>query len=67
LSFLSLSAGAATLNVTDLTGKVVQSYPLFLQEGKNMVVTQTTQLAAGSYLLQLEFNGALTTLPFVVE
>jgi PKD repeat protein len=67
LSFHSLSAGAATLKVTDLTGKVVQSYPLFLQEGKNMVVSQTTQLAAGSYLLQLEFNGALTTLPFVVE
>jgi len=67
LSFHSLSAGAASLKVTDLTGKVVQSYPLFLQEGKNMVVSQTTQLAAGSYLLQLEFNGALTTIPFVVE
>ncbi len=67
LSFFSLSAGAATLKLTDLTGKVVQSFPLFLQEGKNMVVSQTSQLAAGSYLLQLEFNGALTTLPFVVE
>jgi hypothetical protein len=67
LTFSSLYAGAAKLKVTDLTGKVVQAYPLYLQEGKNMIITQTNQLAAGSYLLQLEFNGAVTTLPFVVE
>jgi PKD repeat protein len=67
LTFSSLSAGPATLKVTDLSGKVVQTYPLFLQAGKNMVVSQTAQLAAGSYFLQLEFNGAQTTLPFVVE
>jgi PKD repeat protein len=67
LTFSSLSAGPATLKVTDLSGKVVQTYPLYLQAGKNMVVSQTAQLAAGSYFLQLEFNGAQTTLPFVVE
>ncbi|MEY3591180.1 MAG: Secretion system C-terminal sorting domain, partial [Bacteroidota bacterium] len=67
LTFSSLYAGAAKLKVTDLTGKVVQAYPLYLQEGKNMIITQTNQLASGSYLLQLEFNGAVTTLPFVVE
>jgi PKD repeat protein len=67
LTFSSLYAGAAKLKVTDLTGKVVQAYPLYLQEGKNMIITQTNQLASGSFLLQLEFNGAVTTLPFVVE
>ena len=67
LTFSSLLAGAAQLKVTDLSGKIIQAYPLYLQEGKNLIITQTNQLAAGSYLLQLEFNGTSTTLPFVVE
>lgn len=67
LNFSSKSAGAAQLKITDLTGKSISSYPLFLQEGNNMIITQTNQLAAGSYYAELEFNGRSQVLPFVVE
>jgi hypothetical protein len=38
-----------------------------VQAGSNLVLTDTKQFAAGSYLLELEFNGAKTIRTFVVK
>jgi PKD repeat protein len=67
LQFTSSTGGSAQLYITDLSGKVVGHYPLQLQPGHNLVLTETNKLAAGSYMLTLEFKGVKTTRPFVVK
>ena len=67
LSFHSSIGGASVLYITDITGKKVKSYPLQIQTGSNLVITETTGLASGTYLIQLHSNGFVTTRSFVVE
>ena len=67
LQFTSATGGAAQLYLTDLSGKVVGHYPLQLQIGNNLVITETNQLAAGSYLITLDLKGVKTTRTFVVK
>jgi hypothetical protein len=67
LEFSTQIGGAAQLRITDLSGKVIAHYPLYVQVGQNLVITDTTNLASGSYLLVLELNGVSSTKTFVVE
>ena len=67
LQFTATTGGAAQLHITDLSGKIISNYPLQLQPGTNLVITETNQLAGGSYLLTLVVNGVQTTRPFVVR
>jgi hypothetical protein len=67
LQFTSSTGGAAQLHITDLSGKIISNYPLQLQPGTNLVITETNQLAGGSYLLTLVVNGVQTTRTFVVR
>ena len=67
LQFTSPTGGAAQLHITDLSGKIISNYPLQLQPGTNLVITETNQLAGGSYLLTLVVNGIQTTRTFVVR
>jgi hypothetical protein len=46
---------------------VVGNYPLQLQIGNNLVITETNKLAAGSYLITLDLKGVKTTRTFVVK
>lgn len=67
LQFTASAGGKGKLQITELSGKVLASYPLQVQSGSNLVLTDTKQFAAGSYLLELEFNGSKTTRAFVVK
>jgi PKD repeat protein len=67
LQFTATTGGAAQLHITDLSGKIISNYPLQLQPGTNLVITETNQLAGGSYLLTLVVNGVQTTRTFVVR
>ena len=67
LQFTAITGGAAQLHITDLSGKNISNYPLQLQPGTNLIITETNQLAGGSYLLTLVVNGVQTTRTFVVR
>lgn len=67
LTFNSSIGGASMLYITDITGKRVKSYPLQIQTGSNVVITETTGLASGTYLIQLHSNGFVSTRSFIVE
>ena len=67
VTFQTNVSGNAQLHITDITGKKVNSYPLHIQTGSNLVITNTTGLASGTYLMVLDFNGVQTTRSFVVE
>lgn len=67
IAFSSATGGAAQLLITDITGKKVSSFPLFIQTGSNLVLTDTNNMASGTYLMVLEINGVQTTRSFVVE
>jgi hypothetical protein len=55
------------LRITDISGKNIAHYPLQVQTGANLVITDTKQLASGSYLMVLELNGESSVRPFVVK
>jgi hypothetical protein len=67
LQFTAQIGGAAQLRITDLSGKSIANYPLQVQAGANLVITDTKQLASGSYLMVLELNGESSIRPFVVK
>jgi hypothetical protein len=67
LQFTAQIGGAAQLRITDLSGKSIANYPLQVQVGANLVITDTKQLASGSYLMVLELNGESSIRPFVVK
>ena len=67
LQFTATCGGKGKLQITELSGKVLATYPLHVQAGSNLVLTDTKQFAAGSYLLELEFNGTKTIRTFVVK
>lgn len=67
VQFSAQVGGAAQLRITDLSGKSIANYPLQVQAGANLVITDTKQLASGSYLMVLELNGESSIRPFVVK
>jgi len=67
VEFSAQVGGAAQLQLTDLSGKVIFNYPVQVQSGANLIITDAHQLASGSYLVVLKMNGASFTKPFVVK
>jgi hypothetical protein len=67
VQFTAQVGGSAQLRITDISGKNIAHYPLQVQTGANLVITDTKQLASGSYLMVLELNGESSVRPFVVK
>ena len=60
---------ADDLNVTiiDLSGKKIQKHLIKGKEGKNLVMMNTQELAAGMYQLVISSSAGQKTLPFIVK
>lgn len=66
IAFNSLNEGnVVSLTITDLTGKTIQVNSLIASEGNNLVIMNTAELAAGTYLVRLADQSGAKTLSFV--
>lgn len=65
VSFNLKTAQQVSLNVTDLSGKVLETITVNGTNGGNVVMLDNTDLATGMYLIQVAANGSTTTLHFV--
>lgn len=66
IAFNSLNEGnVVSLTITDLTGKTIQVNSLVASEGNNLVIMNTAELAAGTYLVRLADQSGSKTLTFV--
>ncbi len=62
----SPAAGTASMNISDVTGKVVIGKVLTLQSGTQSVPVDVSQLAAGVYFVSLDQNGITKTQKLVI-
>ncbi len=60
-------ADRANLYVQDVSGKIVQSAIVNGAEGMNLVMMDTSALAAGMYFLKVQIGGSQKTIQFVVK
>jgi PKD repeat protein len=67
LSFGLAAAQDVTIEITDLTGKVVQLNHINANEGNNLVMMNTSEFAQGSYFLNINAGNKRSTLQFVVK
>lgn len=64
----NLSAAQWTMvQVTDVSGKIIEAHRINGGEGDNLVVMNTSHLASGSYLISLTTSNGQKTLPFIVK
>jgi len=56
-----------TISIVDLSGKIVQKHLVKAKEGKNLVMMNTQELAAGMYQLRMVSSNGQKTLPFIVK
>jgi PKD repeat protein len=63
--FSSKGGQAVTLQITDLMGNVLQQQLIQAEEGSNLVLLTTRDLASGMYMVRL--NGGAKALSFVVR
>jgi hypothetical protein len=56
-----------TLLMVDLSGKIIQKHLVKAKEGKNLVMMNTQELAAGMYQLHIVTSNGQKTLPFIVK
>ena len=56
-----------TISMIDLSGKVIQKHLVKAKEGKNLVMMNTQELAAGMYQLVIVSSNGQKTLPFIVK
>jgi PKD repeat protein len=56
-----------TISMIDLSGKVIQKHLVKAKEGKNLVMMNTQELAAGMYQLVIASSNGQKTLPFIVK
>lgn len=67
LSFGLASAQEVMLEITDLTGKVVQANEIKANEGNNLVMMNTSDFAQGVYFLNVYSGNKRSTLQFVIK
>jgi plastocyanin len=65
--FTALAGQSMQLYVTDLLGNKLQQHTINANEGDNLVLLSTENLAAGLYMIQLTEGTAVKTLQFVVK
>ena len=56
-----------TILMVDLSGKIIQKHLVKAKEGKNLVMMNTQELAAGMYQLRIVTSNGQKTLPFIVK
>lgn len=56
-----------SLRIHDITGKITQSYSIKANEGSNMVLMNTRDLAPGMYFLNLQIDNSQKTVQFIVK
>lgn len=56
-----------SLNIHDITGKITQSNIVKANEGSNMVLMNTGDLAPGMYFLNVQIDNSQKTIQFVVK
>jgi PKD repeat protein len=57
----------AAIQIVDITGKVVQTNSVMAASGSNLVMMDTSKLAAGSYMMTVKTASAQKVLQFVVK
>ncbi len=67
VSFDLPNADDLTISLIDLSGKVIQKHLVKAKEGKNLVMMNTQELAAGMYQLLILGSNGQKTLPFIVK
>jgi hypothetical protein len=67
VSFDLPNADDLTISMIDLSGKVIQKHMVKAKEGKNLVMMNTQELAAGMYQLVMMSSNGQKTLPFIVK
>lgn len=65
--FTALTGQTMQLYVTDLLGNKLQQHTINANQGDNLVLLSTEQLAAGLYMIQLTEGTAVKTMQFVVK
>jgi PKD repeat protein len=56
-----------TISMVDLSGKIIQKHLVKAKEGKNLIMMNTQELAAGMYQLRIATSNGQKTLPFIVK
>ncbi len=56
-----------TISMVDLSGKIIQTHLVKAKEGKNLVMMNTQEFAAGMYQLRILTSNGQKTLPFIVK
>jgi len=56
-----------TILMVDLSCKIIQQHLVKAKEGKNLVMMNTQELAAGMYQLRIVSSNGQKTLPFIVK
>lgn len=67
VSFNLDNAAVVTLNVTDITGKVVANQTINAVAGANQTTVDATQLTSGVYFVNLNVNGEASTKKLIVR
>jgi hypothetical protein len=55
------------IQIVDITGKVVQTNSVMAASGSNLVMMDTSKLAAGTYMMTVKTASAQKVLQFVVK
>jgi hypothetical protein len=51
--------------ITDLSGKLIKTLPVNAHEGSNLVLIETSDLSAGTYLIKMSGSAQERTFHFV--
>lgn len=67
VSFNLPAANDLIISIVDLSGKYIQKQLIKAKGGKNLVMLNTQELAAGMYQLLIQSSNGQKTLPFIVK
>ncbi len=67
IAFNTKNAVGMELNVTSITGQIVQNHFVYTSTGSNIVVIDTNNLESGIYFIELVVDGVSKTIQFVVK
>ncbi|MBU2018325.1 MAG: PKD domain-containing protein, partial [Bacteroidetes bacterium] len=67
VSFEVATAGNVILEIKDLAGKTIGTYPIQATAGANMIMLNTSNYSQGMYLMNLQSAGSFKTIQFAVK